>query len=648
MRFVLFSELADKLGKLCIAAGNVHYKSSEGVIWRAVIQSALGKNDADEQPALFFHNTEAMLSEFKYLGKEKAYEVVVKNTNTIADMVEDNIRPVPKGNFLPHSSGDEKKLRDICVKKACMMYGDKLPVIVQKRLDIELDKIAEIGLSDIFLSVMKTVEFSNDSGYPVCTEGTVGSSFAAFLAGISEIDPLPPHYRCEKCRHSEFITKGSVYSGYDLPPKLCPNCKTEMIRGGSNIFSEAFFGNKKDLLPHIELNFSEDIFENVQCRIGEIFGKNNIISAGRIITVNEKNARSFWKNYCGKRGIQPSPAETERFIYCCTRVKASDLCSPGSVFIIPREYNVCDFTPVQQTGYLRKYDRTASHFDSSALNKTFFKIGLYEHCIPTLYGRLEKLTGIKITAVPINDPEIFKLFISGGTLGIPGFGTEFEMRMLDTVQPECFSDLIKISGLSHGTGTWLNNAQMLIQNKICTLSEVISSQDDIIDFLLKRGFDIQDALDISEAVRSGKADDEICKKLAVRGVPEWYIESCKKIKHLPPKAYSAEYALAAARLAWFKIYKPAEFYAAVISTHISIESETILNGRSAVKQRLTELSEKADITLRERDTAEVLRLAYEMMTRGIAVISSEKNGSDFPDHIIKNGSTEIPFSILNS
>lgn len=450
-----------------------------------------------------------------------------------------------------------------------------------------------------------------------------------------------------------------IGSGYDMPPKICPDCRSEILRDGHNIPLEMFFCSKGESLPGIVLDISDEIRDKAMQYAADIFGRDKIITAGRISTVREKTARIFLRNYCENRGIHLNSAETERFIFNCVGVKRTTSYHPGGIFIIPKEYEIYDFTPVQRVNYM---GITATHFDYGTLNKTLLKLDMIGQTVPMLYKQLEELTGIKIDDVPTFDPQVYELFTSAdpiginnaelgvryGTLGIPGFSTEFEMQMFDTVMPKCFSDLIKISGLAHGTGTWLNNARELIQNGICTLSEVIGTRDDIMIYLMKKGIDRRTAFNIAETTGRGKSNDEIYKKLAAHGVPKWYIESCKKIKHLLPKAHAAEYAMAAARLAWFKLYKPAEFYAAVISSHIYIEFETILNGKAAVKQRLAELSEKTDITLRERDTANALQLAYEMMMRGIAVTPMSDKSSDTKAFVIKNGNTEVSFPLLNS
>ena len=654
--------LGEELGKRVVATGDVHFQEPEDEVYRHILLASKKFPDANAPLPIYFRTTDEMLREFEYLGKEKAYEVVVTNTRAIADQIE-NIELLPKGKlFPPRLENSREDLNRLVWDKVHELYGDEPPKLIKDRLDIELGGI--LGKYDVvYMSAQKLVQRSLECGYLVGSRGSVGSSLVAYMSGITEVNSLPPHYRCPKCRHSEFITDGSYGCGADMPDKNCPECGTKYVKDGFDIPFETFLGFGGGKVPDIDLNFSGEYQARAHRHAIEMFGETQVFRAGTIGTLAEKTAFGFVKKYLEENGIQSGAAEIDRLTAGCVGVRRTTGQHPGGLVVVPDDLDIEDFCPVQHPADDPESETITTHFEYHCMEDNLLKLDMLGHDDPTMIRMLEDLTGVNARTIPLDDPDTMSIFTSSKVLGfenddllgptgavaIPEFNTRFTRQMLIDTQPKDFNTLVRLSGFSHGTDVWLGNARELIVSGTASVLETVGCRDDIMLYLISMGLDPKMSFKIMEAVRKGKVkkggfQDGWVEAMQEHDVPEWYIESLAKIGYLFPKAHAVAYVMMAFRIAWFKVHEPLAFYATFFTVRAkAFDAEYCCAGLDAVKRKIREIENNKDASAVEQDLMTTLEVCYEFYRRGFHFDTIDIYRSDATKFTVTEGGLLPPF-----
>ncbi|MGF7397187.1 PolC-type DNA polymerase III [Thermoanaerobacterium thermosaccharolyticum] len=654
-------ELGKRFKKPVVATCDVHFLDPWDDVYRKILMYGKGFKDADRQPPLYFRTTEEMLNEFDYFDEKTAREIVIDNPNKIVELIED-VKPIPDGTYPPSIEGAEEELKKLTLNKAHEIYGEKLPEIVEKRLDKELNSIINNGYAVMYIIAQKLVTKSLNDGYLVGSRGSVGSSFVATMSGITEVNPLPPHYICPQCKYSEFVLDGSYGSGVDMPDKNCPNCGTKMKKDGHDIPFEVFLGFEGDKEPDIDLNFSGDYQPIAHKYTEEIFGTGHVFRAGTIGTLADKTAYGFVKKYFEEKNLLVHNAEIKRLVMGCTGAKRTTGQHPGGVMVVPKDRDIYEFTPIQHPADAQDSDIITTHFDYHSISGRLLKLDILGHDDPTVIRMLEDLTGVNAREIPLDDKETMSLFTSVdalnikpedinctvGTLGLPEFGTRFVRQMLVDTKPTTFAELVRISGLSHGTDVWLNNAQDIIKEGKATLKEVISTRDDIMLFLISKGMDKKLSFKIMESVRKGKGiKDEEIEEMKKHDVPDWFIQSCKKIKYMFPKAHAVAYVIMAFRIAYFKVHYPEAFYATYFTVRADEFNLDIMNSIEKIKENIRLIESKGNnATAKEKGLLTILEVGLEMYLRGLKFTDVDLYKSDAIKFLITKDGILPPLNSL--
>jgi DNA polymerase-3 subunit alpha (Gram-positive type) len=654
-------KLGEETQKPVVATGDVHFLEPEHEIFRRILLSNKF-SDVDKPLPLYFKTTDEMLEEFSYLGAEKAFEVVVTNTNLIADSCE-TIKPLPDGLYIPKMENSVEDLTRIVYGRMTELYGEDPPKIVKERVDTEMKDIIGCGYHVIYMSAQKLVKKSLEAGYLVGSRGSVGSSVAAYMAGITEVNALPPHYRCPNCKHCDFESGKGFGCGVDMPDNYCPDCGTKYEKEGFDIPFETFLGFGGDKVPDIDLNFSGEYQASAHKHTIEMFGKDHVFRAGTIGGIAEKTAYGYAKNYLAERGLKVSKVEEARLAAGLTGVKRTTGQHPGGLVVVPNDMEIYDFCPIQHPADSLDSDIITTHYEYHSMESNLLKLDLLGHDDPSMIKMLEDLTGVNARKIPLDDPETMSIFKSPkalgltdddpiigktGSIAVPEFGTKFTREMLQDTQPDQFSILVRLSGFSHGTDVWLGNAKDLIVSKTATVNEVIGCRDDIMLYLISMGMDDRKAFSIMEKVRKGKSlKDEEVSAMRAHNVPEWYIESCRKIKYLFPKAHAVAYVMMAVRIAWFKVHRPLEFYCAYFSVRApAFDLDCMASGIDKVRVKIRELENKQDIKQAEKDLLVSMEVCYEMYSRGFSFRSVDFYKSDATKFKIDGNALIPPFTAI--
>lgn len=656
-------ELGQRCGLPVVATGDVHFLEPHDEVFKTILLAGQGYKDAEAVAPLYFKSTAEMLEDFAFLNEEVARQLVVDNPRRIADSIP-SFQPVPEGFCPPVIDGSEEEITVLTMDRARAIYGEALPEIVRERIERELKAIIGYGYSVLYLVAHKLVRKSNEDGYLVGSRGSVGSSLVAFMTGITEVNALPAHYICPQCRHSQFIEDGSVSCGPDLPDKDCPVCGTALKKDGFDIPFETFMGFDGDKVPDIDLNFSGDYQSRAHAYVEEIFGRENVFRAGTISTIAEQTAFGFVKKWTDEKNLHLRQAEMNRLARGITGVRRTTGQHPGGLVVVPRGRQITDFTPIQHPADKKDGGIITTHFDYHAIDEQLVKLDILGHDDPTAIRMLEDITGVRATEISLSDPTTLSLF-SGvdalgvkpedigsevGTLGVPEFGTRFVRQMLKATRPTCFADLVRISGLSHGTDVWLNNASDLIKDNTASLAEVICTRDDIMTYLIYQHMEKKQAFKIMESVRKGKGlNKEESMAMMDCGVPEWYVESCRRIKYMFPKAHAVAYVTMSFRIAWFKIFHALAFYAAYFSIRADeIDPPSMLGGMECLRSRIKEIDTLGTrAPEKEKKMLTNLEVALEMLARGFCFQPVNLLQSDATRFIITNQGLLMPFAALN-
>ena len=666
-----FYDLGKRLGILVTASSNVHYLDENEDIIRSILLYGSGTVYSSRQYSInngfYFRTTDEMLKEFSYLGEDEAKEVVITNTNKISDMIESGIRPIPEGFYPPKMENAEEIVRTMTYEKAYRIYGDPLPDIVSARLERELNAIINNGFSVLYLSAQKLVKKSLDNGYLVGSRGSVGSSLVAFMMGITEVNALYPHYICDnpECKYSEFIEREGV--GIDLPDKICPKCNAKLRKDGYSIPFEVFMGFKGDKVPDIDLNFSGEYQSEIHRYCEELFGKENVFKAGTISTLAEKNAEAYVRKYFEDNNLNAVRAEIIRLGRLCQGAKKTTGQHPGGMVIVPQGNSIYEFCPVQRPANDETSESTTTHYDYHVMDEQLVKLDILGHDDPTTIKLLQEYTNMEIKDIPLADEDTLKIFSSTeslgvtpeqigteiGTYGIPEFGTGFVRQMLIDTRPTTFAELVRISGLSHGTNVWLNNAQEFVRNGQATLSQIITVRDDIMNYLIDQGLDNSDAFKIMEFVRKGKPKKEpenwekYSAMMKEKNVPDWYIESCRRIEYMFPKGHAVAYVMMAMRIAYFKVHQPLAFYAAFLSRKADDFDMEFMSRGILAKQKLEELSKEPKLDPKKKNEQAICEIVVEMEARGLELLPVDIYLSDGKKFTIEDNKIRIPLIGIN-